>query len=120
MSLPEHYLLTSRCTNQYHPPHQIIPHTLYMTSYFPMTIRDWNHLPIPIIESVYKFEHINSVLEIIDGHWPFSDQFQHLADQNPCWSAYIFNGTAVNSLQNIVSPKNGQPISDPYFFSTVN
>jgi len=25
--------------------------------------------------------------EITVGHWPFSDQFQHLADQNPFWSA---------------------------------
>ena len=23
-----------------------------------------------------------AVLEITVGHWPFSDQFQHLADQN--------------------------------------
>ena len=28
-----------------------------------------------------------SVLEITVGHWPFSNQFQHLADQNPFWSA---------------------------------
>ena len=28
-----------------------------------------------------------SVLEIAAGHWPFSDQFQHLADQNLFWSA---------------------------------
>jgi len=27
-----------------------------------------------------------AVLEIIVGHWLFSDQFQHLADQNPFWS----------------------------------
>jgi len=26
-------------------------------------------------------------LEITVSHWPFSDQFQHLADQNPFWSA---------------------------------
>ena len=25
------------------------------------------------------------VLEITVGHWPFSDQFQHLAKQNPFW-----------------------------------
>ena len=31
--------------------------------------------------------YINPVLEITVGHWPFSDQFQHLADQNPFWSA---------------------------------
>ena len=28
-----------------------------------------------------------SVLETTVGHWPFSDQFQHLADQNSFWSA---------------------------------
>ena len=27
------------------------------------------------------------VLEITAGHWPFSDQFQHLASQNPYWLA---------------------------------
>ena len=30
---------------------------------------------------------IVAVLEIAAGHWPFSDQFQHLADQNSFWSA---------------------------------
>ena len=29
----------------------------------------------------------NAVLKITVGHWQFSDQFQHLADQNPFWSA---------------------------------
>ena len=28
-----------------------------------------------------------AVLEVAAGHWLFSDQFQHLADQNPFWSA---------------------------------
>ena len=28
-----------------------------------------------------------AVLEIAAIHWPFSDQFQHLADQNPFWLA---------------------------------
>jgi len=27
------------------------------------------------------------VLEITVSHWLFSDQFQHLTDQNPFWSA---------------------------------
>ena len=31
--------------------------------------------------------HSIPVLEIAVGHWPFSDQFQHLADQNPFWLA---------------------------------
>ena len=33
------------------------------------------------------FNQVNTVLEITVGHRPFSDQFQHLADQNPFWSA---------------------------------
>ena len=33
-----------------------------------------------------------AVLEITVGHWPFSDQFQHLADQNPYWSAKLIVG----------------------------
>ena len=28
-----------------------------------------------------------AVLEITVSHWPFSDQFQHLANQNPFWLA---------------------------------
>jgi len=28
-----------------------------------------------------------AVLEITVGHWPFSNKFQHLANQNPFWSA---------------------------------
>ena len=31
--------------------------------------------------------HTISVPEITAGHWPFSDQFPHLANQNPFWSA---------------------------------
>ena len=30
---------------------------------------------------------IYTVLEITAGHWPFSNQFQHLANQNPFWLA---------------------------------
>jgi len=30
---------------------------------------------------------IGTVLEITVGHWTFSKQFQHLADQNPFWLA---------------------------------
>ena len=28
-----------------------------------------------------------AVLEITVGYWPFSDQYHHLGDQNPFWSA---------------------------------
>jgi len=52
-----------------------------------------------------------TVLEITVGHWPFSNQFQHLADQNPFWLAnftvHFFNGMAINNLQNVLSSKNG-------------
>ena len=33
--------------------------------------------------------YIIPVLEITVGNWPFSDQFQHLANQNTFWSAKI-------------------------------
>ena len=36
-----------------------------------------------IVPSFIKY----TVLEITVGHWPFSDQFQHLANQNPFWLA---------------------------------
>ena len=41
-----------------------------------------------------------SVLEITIGHWPFSDQFQHLAvDFGRPNLLYIFNGMAIDNLQ---------------------
>jgi len=62
-----------------------------------------------------------TVLEITVGHWLFFDQFQHLANQNPFWLANFtvhiyFWGMAINNLQNVISSKNGRPISDPYFY----
>ena len=43
--------------------------------------------------SLYMYCNVNklvvlysTMLEITVSHWPFSDQFQHLADQNPFWS----------------------------------
>ena len=53
LSLPEYYLPTSRYTRHHHPLHLIVPSsntTAYMSSFFPNTIRDWNQLPISIIE----------------------------------------------------------------------
>ena len=38
------------------------------------------------------------------GHWPFSDQFYHLANQNQFWSTKFtvhFHGTAIKNLQNV-------------------
>ena len=46
----------------------------------------------------------SAILETTAGHWPFSNQFQHLADQNPFWSAKFtvhFQWKAINNLQNI-------------------
>ena len=51
---------------------------------------------------------ISTVLEITAGHGLFSDQFQHLANQNSFWSAKFtvhFNGKAINNLQNVLSSK---------------
>jgi len=48
------------------------------------------------------------VLEITVSHWPFSNQFQHLANQiHFGWPIllYIFNGMAINNLQNVLSLK---------------
>ena len=63
--------------------------------------------------------HNGAVLEITVGHWPFSDQFQHLADQNPFWSAIFPVHFQWNSNQYPIKipylQKNGRPISDPYF-----
>ena len=64
------------------------------------------------------FSH-STVLEITVGHWPLSDQFQHLADQNPFWSAIFPVHFQWNSNQYPIKipylQKNGRPISDPYF-----
>ena len=39
------------------------------------------------------------VLEIAAGHWPFSDQFQHLANQNPSRLAKFTVHFQWNNLQ---------------------
>ena len=38
------------------------------------------------------------------GHWPFADQLQHMADQNPfgwLYLLYIFNEVVVNNILRI-------------------
>ena len=52
--IPSHYILTNRQTRYYHDLHYIIPSmrtNAYKYSYFPRTIKEWNSLPITIIES---------------------------------------------------------------------
>jgi len=44
-----------------------------------------NYPDIPLF--IAKYQALFSVVEITVGHWPFSDQFQNLADQNPFWLA---------------------------------
>ena len=59
------------------------------------------------------------MLEITVGHRPFSDQFQHLLTKIHFGQPnllYIFNGMAIDNLQNVLFSKNGRPISDPYFY----
>ena len=60
-------------------------------------------------------KYIISEPEIAVGHWPFSDQFQDLAEQK--WFArtnllYISSGEVINIFLLLV---NGRPISNPYF-----
>ena len=53
LSLPEYYQPTSCYTRHHHLLHLIIPPfntTAHMSSFFPNTIRDWNQLPVSIIE----------------------------------------------------------------------
>ena len=56
------------------------------------------------------------VLEITVGHWPFFNIWPtkiHFGRPN---LLYIFNGMAIDNLQNVLFSKNGRPISDPYFY----
>ena len=53
LSLPEYYHFTTRHTRHHHPFHLVVPSTnttMYMTSYFPRTIHEWNSLPPQLIE----------------------------------------------------------------------
>ena len=52
-----------------------------LQSGFPCELQDRVSAPTLSLPALW------TVLEITVGHWPFSDQFQHLADQNPFWSA---------------------------------
>ena len=65
------------------------------------------------------FSRATAVPEIIVGHWPFSDQFQHLADQNPFWSAkfpvHFQWGQQLVTKKISYFQKNGRLISDTYF-----
>ena len=54
ISIPLHYQRTQFHTRQHHPNHFILPQVTlntYKYSFYPRTIKDWNNLPISIIES---------------------------------------------------------------------
>ena len=58
--------------------------------------------------------------KITVSHWPFSDQFQYLADQNLFWSAkfaihFQWNSNQKPTKYPMYLQENDQPISDPYF-----
>ena len=54
ISIPLHYQRTQFHTRQHHPNRFILPQVTlntYKYSFYPRTIKDWNNLPISIIES---------------------------------------------------------------------
>ena len=54
LSIPHYFLSTQRSTRHHHFHHFIQPSThtnYYQNSFFPKTIKDWNNLPVTIIES---------------------------------------------------------------------
>ena len=61
-----------------------------------------------------------TVLEIAAGHWPFSGQFQHLADQKFILVGQIYctfsMGQQSKTYKMSDFQENGRPISDPYFY----
>ena len=54
MTLPPYYLRMQYHTRQYHQDHYIVPQSNtngHKYSFYPRTIRDWNILPVSLIES---------------------------------------------------------------------
>ena len=54
LSVPQRFLSTSYPTRNYHQYHYIIPSartSFYQNSFYPRTIKEWNLLPINIIET---------------------------------------------------------------------
>ena len=51
-----------------------------------LTFKGWNLQRI-VVQYIHLCTINTPVLKIAAGHWSLSDQFQHLADQNPFWLA---------------------------------
>ena len=81
-----------------------------------------------IYTCIYTYIHTNTVLEITTGHWQFSNH-GHVWINFNIWQTKIyfswpnilniFNGKAINNLQNVHSSKNSWPISDFYFYHCI-
>ena len=69
VQIPPYFLTTQYPTRQYHPNHFILPPantTQYQLSYFPRTIKDWNTLPLAIIESPSSTTFFCSLKTLLD------------------------------------------------------
>ena len=67
ISIPTHYQLqhTQFHTRQHHTNHFVLPQTTlnsYTHSFYPRTIKDWNNLPINVIEENTTIQHLPSFL----------------------------------------------------------
>ena len=64
IQIPSYYLPTQYPTRQLHQYHFIIPTistTAYHQSFFPKTVKEWNNIPISIIENSSSQNFINSL-----------------------------------------------------------
>ena len=66
--------------------------------------RDGNYLHRMTTLFAVNVSHVSYSIEIAAGNWPFSNQFQNLT--GPPNLLYIFNGTAINNLQDVRFSKN--------------
>ena len=87
----------------------LLAYTIHSITAINNTIHTYNAVNAYTIIQIQAAKISISVLKIAASHWPFSDQFQHLTNQNFDWPnlLYIFNGTPINNLQKSPIFKNG-------------
>ena len=73
LSIPSYFAPSQRLTRHFHPLHYIIPSTRttvtsHQQSYFPRSIKDWNELPIYIIES----NNLQSFTTLLINHYNYN------------------------------------------------
>ena len=64
LTLPSYFIPTQYSTRQHHRKHLIIPSNstaAYQQSFYPRTIREWNNLPIAIIETIDNEDFTNKL-----------------------------------------------------------